>query len=65
MNGLPDALLFALKTKDGGVLKLDPVLLVSLQSESLRSETYKNISMNSFLLGVNLKSVRNRSLNLT
>lgn len=38
LNGLPNALLFALEIRNRGVLELEPVLFIPLQSKSLRPE---------------------------
>lgn len=46
LNWLSDALLFALEVIYRGILELEPVLFISLQSESLRPETstrYKQV----------------------
>lgn len=53
MNGLPDALLFALEVRDRGVLELEPILLISLQSQSLWPETitsYYSVSVGILIL---------------
>lgn len=42
LNGLSNALLFALEVRDGGILELEPVLLISLQSQPLWPETSKH-----------------------
>lgn len=52
LNGLSNALLFALEVRDGGVLELKPILLVSLQSEPLRSEMYNHTTLFNTLFGV-------------
>lgn len=44
LNGLSDALLFALEIRDGRILELEPVLLISLQSQPLWPETYSHIA---------------------
>lgn len=44
LNGLADALLFALEIRDGGILELEPVLLVSFQSQPLWPETHSPIA---------------------
>ena len=44
LNGLSDALLFALEVRDGGILELEPVLLISLQSQPLWPKTYKYVA---------------------
>lgn len=44
LNGLPDALLFALEIRDGGILELEPVLLISLQSQPFWPEMYNHIA---------------------
>ena len=44
LNGLSDALLFALEVRDGRILELEPVLLISLQSQLLWPETHSHIA---------------------
>lgn len=44
LNGLSNALLFALEIGDRGVLELKPVLLVSLQCQSLWPEIYSHMA---------------------
>lgn len=44
LNGLSNALLFALEIRDGGILELEPVLLISLQSQPLWPEIYNHIA---------------------
>lgn len=41
LNRLPDTLLFALEVRDRGILELEPILLIALQSKSLRPEKKK------------------------
>lgn len=44
LNGLSNALLFAFKIRDGGILELEPVLLVPFQSQPLWPEEINTFS---------------------